>query len=82
MIIARGSTSEGKDLLLLGLSNENLRGLVSGKPIKLNAETHPGMPEGLTIGIIYGQTEREMYNELRKIGFIGPETKVKEDPRL
>ncbi len=81
MMIARADGS-GKKRLILGLSVGNLRKLEEGKPMRLRPETHPGIPEGLEIVILYGLTEQTMKCEMEQAGLIGPETKVTVDPRL
>jgi len=58
MLIGRGE-AEGRQLLLLGLSQGNIDRLVRDKPIKLTPETHPGIPDGWEIALIYGQMALE-----------------------
>ena len=82
MMIAR-TTTETAEFILLGLSRENIDRLLNGKPIRLRRETHgEGVPEGWTIGIMFGETEMEMKRALEDAGVLGPETKIKVDPRL
>lgn len=83
MIVAKFTTDEGNRGLILGLSRENINRLVAGKPIHVTRKTHgPGIPEGWTIDIIFGETEMEMQQQFRDAGVIGPDTKVIVDPRL
>lgn len=87
MLIARG-TSESDDgkkgeLLILGLTNENIRRLVQGKPMKLTRETHgEGVPEGWEIAILFGRTEDDLAQMLREAGAIDADTKINRDPKL
>jgi hypothetical protein len=83
MILARGENKGGKEILLMGLSRENINRLTKGEPIALRRETHgEGVPEGWEIFIYFGETELAMKAELQKIGAINKDTKVTVDPRL
>jgi hypothetical protein len=83
MIIARSKKPDGGELLLLGLSRENVQRLTDGQPIRLTRKTHgDGIPDKWTIGIMFGETERDMAELLRQEGLITPETKTYVDPRL
>lgn len=67
MMIARGECNGGP-FLLLGLSAENIKRLVDGKPIRISRETHgDGIPESWTIGIIYGETERQLVETVKPL---------------
>lgn len=87
MIIARGTneTADGKkgDLLIFGLTNNNLRQLVQGKPMKISRETHgEGVPEGWEVMIVFGPDEDTLAAMLKEAGVIGPDTEVNRDPKL
>ena len=83
MLIARSIFENGKQFLLLGLSRENIRRLQADEPIRLTRETHGDrIPQGWVIGILFGETERDMEDQLRKGGFISEQTKTYIDPRL
>jgi len=71
MIKATMRTKEGKDILLLGLSGENVRRLKDGKPIHINGSE---MGLGNDIVIMYGETEAHLYKELQPM--VGAETDV------
>jgi hypothetical protein len=75
---ATGS-SNGKQIIVLGLSWENLRRLKECQPIHVDATTHAGFPEQLSILIFSGETESTMARQMREL--IGPETKVVAVPR-
>lgn len=63
-----------REYLFLGLTAANLERLQAGQPIRLTAETHGGaVPEGWTIGIIYGQNKEEIRLEMERAGIIQPE---------
>lgn len=82
MIIARADTKDGKPLLLFGLSKENITRLMDNQPIRMQPDTHPGIPEGWSIMIMYGETEASIALQLRAAGFMDKNTVVKMDPRL
>lgn len=82
MILGRGETN-GREMLILGLSRVNVERLVSGQPIRIRKESHgDGVPQGWEILIIYGNTELELASHLRSVGLLKPETQIKVDPRL
>lgn len=82
MVIARGN-SDGDELLILGLSNENLHRMCSGAPIVIRKATHgDGVPEGWQIVLFHGKDEASMAETLRQAGVVGKETKINADPRL
>lgn len=75
--------TDGTNRLLIGLSRENVKRLTEGKPIDVNPQKHPGvLPDGWSIGILFGETEMAILAELKKLGVIGPETIQNIDPRL
>jgi hypothetical protein len=80
MIIARG-TRDGKELLMLGITQENLIALTEGKPMHLRRETHgDGIPPGWEVVIFYGKTSEDCTKQIRPA--IGPDTKVISQPGL
>lgn len=66
MIKARATTALGLDLVVLGLSAENVFRLTEGKPIKLNLRDL-GLP-AIEVVIAYGQTEDAIREEFRSHG--------------
>lgn len=56
------SSIDHKDMLIIGLSDENLRLLREGRPIKFNAKD-VGFPH-MDIMIFNGRTETEMYETI------------------
>ena len=57
------------NLIILGLSDENLRRLQNNEPIKFNAG-ELGLPPHLEIVIVYGKTEKDIAHELMsKFGY-------------
>jgi hypothetical protein len=80
MIIARGSEG-GEEMLVLGLSQENIKRLQDGKPMYLTRATHgDGIPEGWRIMIFTGKDETAMANMIKP--FCSAHTQIKKDPRL
>jgi hypothetical protein len=82
MVIANGNSADGRKLLLLGLSAENVKRLLLNQPITLNSTTHQGTPEGWTIVIMFGNTELEIHALLKAKGVIDAQTEIKIDERL
>jgi hypothetical protein len=79
VITARATGDDGKEILLLGVTRENIRRLMDGQPIRVSAETHPGFPESIRVLIVFGETERTLAEALKPL--IGEETKVIAVPR-
>ena len=79
MITARATGEDGQEVLLLGVTRENIRRLTAGQPIRVSAETHPGFPDHLRVLIVFGETERTLAETLKP--FIGEQTKVIAVPR-
>lgn len=69
MIKAGGKTKQGNDLLLLGLSGENVTRLVAGEPIHVSTDdmTELGLPP-MVILVHYGRTEEDILAEMRSFG--------------
>lgn len=69
MIKAAG-VSNGKPLLILGLSGETVTRLMAGEPILL--DTAPlGLPD-MSVVIVGGRTEQTILDDLRAHGLIAP----------
>ena len=80
MIIAR-ATEGADEVLLFGLSEENVKRLLDGKPMRLSRETHgDGIPKGWKILIFVGKTEAAMAEMIKP--FCSPQTQIRKDPRL
>ena len=70
MIKGAGQTADGRPVLLIGLSNENIRRLKADDPIRF--EMAPmGLPDCQVV-IIYGPTDEQM--EARLQSAMTPET--------
>jgi hypothetical protein len=66
MLKATLLTSDGRSILVLGLSRENTRRLLAGQPIEVRAhETDPRLPE-LTVLLVGGETEQAIADQLRR----------------
>jgi hypothetical protein len=75
MFTASANSAEGKRLLVLGLSAENVRRMKHGHPIRVSREIHGlAVPADLTIVIFAGETEAQMEADMRRMGLIGPTT--------
>lgn len=79
MITATATGPDGKRILMLGITRENIKRLIAGQPIRVGAESHPGFPEDVMVAIFFGETERDITEALK--GLIGPDTKVVAVPR-
>jgi hypothetical protein len=78
------SQAEGRAIVGLGLSSENVRRLTEGKPIylKLAEMKVTGPADEVEFLIYHGETEQALRDELKKAGLIGPDTVEQIDPRL
>ena len=71
MIKAVMQNNEGKNILLLGLSRDNLSRLKQGKPIHING-SELGFDNDVIV--VYGETEELIYQDLQPI--LKPETNI------
>ena len=74
MLLARATTKTGNDLLLIGLSTDNLRRLSHGQPIDITTYTSFDEAEPLHIVIFHGATEDAMQQQLAPL--IGRDTEM------
>lgn len=79
MITATATGDDGKRVIVLGISRENVNRLIEGKPIRVGAVTHPGFPEDMHIVIFFGETERTLVEEFKEL--INDDTKIVTVPR-
>jgi hypothetical protein len=83
MCIGRAEREGGEQILILGLSQENIDRLSKGQPMHVSREKHgDGVPDGWEILILYGKTEADIHRQLAEAGAIGEETQIFKDPRL
>jgi hypothetical protein len=72
MIKARGTTKDGRDLVILGLSHENVARLFADEPILVRtAEPGPtgvGLEGGPDVAVIVGKDEGAIVAKLRSYG--------------
>jgi hypothetical protein len=80
MITCLGEDAQGNELLLLGLSEANLQELRKGRPIRCTHKTHPAIPEGRTVVVMWGPTEQAIFDELRESGAIDGATVHRNPP--
>lgn len=71
MIKAKGTTADGRDVLVLGLSYANLRRLQADEPIRFNAK-----PYGLDIDVVIfaGATEMSMAKLITRLSGVEPQS--------
>lgn len=85
MVIAKAETPD-REILILGLTEENLARIQQGKPLVVSSRTNapPGaLPHpGYEIVIMTGKDENAIRQLFEQHGMIGPETEVHIDPRL
>ena len=63
MIKASGRTGDGKPLVILGLSGENIARLTAIEPIVFNLKELPGLPD-IQVLITYRKTEETIIKVL------------------
>jgi len=73
MIRAGATKPDGGKIILLGISDENVKRLIDGKPIFVAGST-VGVAN-VEIVIFHGRTEYEMTESMAKL--IGPQTEVR-----
>jgi hypothetical protein len=75
MVIASASGENNRQLLVLGLSAENVRRLQGGQPIRVTRESHGiAVPADLTLVIFTGETELDVRAAISNL--IGPATVI------
>jgi hypothetical protein len=79
MITAVANTGDGKRIVMLGVTPENIIRLTAGQPIRVSAEHHAGFPTDLVIMITFGESERWLVDQMK--GLITADTKVVGVPR-
>jgi len=67
MITAIATGDDGKRILILGVTLENVRRLMAGDPIVVDGITHPGFPPNLAITVLFGETEGTLLKWLEAI---------------
>lgn len=82
MLLAQLSAKDSDEqILLLGLTRGNLNRLAAGQPMLLSPETHPGIPQGWKVMILFGETEEALAAELMTSSSFTADTKVERIPR-
>lgn len=83
MLFAKGTSGDGRECLMIGLSRGNIERLLANKPIRITRHSHGDiLDEREEIVILFGETEQAIADTLRGVGLIGPQTKQTIDPRL
>ena len=75
MIKAKATGDDGKHVIVLGLSKENITRLTTGQPIRVTGES-VGVPEIAAILLFAGGTEQGMEAMLREHGLITEDTTI------
>ena len=64
----------------LGITEENVKRLMKGQPIRVTFESLGFKGDPREIVIFYGPTEQTIMKDFVDAGFITPETKIHEEP--
>lgn len=74
MMKAIANTTDGKQVVLLGLTLDNVRRLVNGKPVLVHGRDlkDGGFPEHIDIVIMYGDDIESIMGELSEAGIAVP----------
>lgn len=76
MIRAQAETKDGRRLVILGLSGENITRLMAKEPIVVDL-AELGVPGGAVVSIIAARTEADILKDLAP--FIGASTRITEE---
>lgn len=68
MITAIGKEDNGNDMILLGITDKNIERLRQDRPIHMTNKSHPAVPEGMTVVILWGKDEKDIIDKLSKSG--------------
>jgi len=75
MIKAKATGPDGRHVIVLGLSGENIKRLTAGQPIRVTGDSI-NTPEIATILIFAGGTEQGMEAMMREHGLISDQTVI------
>lgn len=76
MIVAKGEY-DGEDMVMLGLSHENVTRLLNNQPIVVQRKTHgDAIPDGLTIIVVADVTEEKIAEKLKRAGLVDDMTTI------
>ena len=65
MVKAGGTSADGKRFVVLGLSRENCKRLLEGKPIQVDVEKDLGISGGPVVILVGGETEETIAESLK-----------------
>ncbi len=71
MIKATGRTGDGKPLVVLGLSGENMTRLMADEPIPVDLG-ELGLPP-MQVLLVGGRTEQAIVEQLKSVGLLAPD---------
>jgi hypothetical protein len=75
-VIKFKAQGNGRTLVGLGITDENIKRLRQGMPIIVRL-ADVGVPGGIEVTIFWGETETAIRKDLQKHGLIGPETEIR-----
>jgi hypothetical protein len=78
MVKAGANGADGKRIVILGITEENVRRLRDGKPIHVHGD-EVGAPD-VTIFIMYGKDNKDVARQLEETGFRLPPDPPKQGP--
>jgi hypothetical protein len=70
LIIATGTTCDGRQLIVLGLTRGNINKLLRGDPICLERELCELVPAGWEITVLFAESDEDLTRELTSSGEI------------
>ncbi len=79
MITALINGDEGRRIVVLGLTQDNLDQLQQGNGMRISAQSKPGFPADLVVWVLYGKNERAITEQLAPM--FGSDTKFIAVPR-
>jgi hypothetical protein len=86
MIVIKLTQNNGREVILLGLTRENVRRLCAGQPIIVSEETNVPqknfLPPNTDIHLVYADNEKEFFRLFKEAGLITESTPITVDPRL
>jgi hypothetical protein len=80
MMIAVSQGDNGRRVILMGVVRGNIDRLTAGQPIRASAESHPGFPPDVTVGIVFAETEEDLSALIQP--FVTGETQLATPPGI
>lgn len=73
MIFGRNS-SPGREIILIGLSAENLKSIADGQPLSVGPMPDDPAMRNVTVVMLHAETEKDIRDVLEKAKMVPPET--------